>query len=57
MTQAALYRSYAEKCVEIARAATDEAERGRWLGMAQSWLQWAQEIEAGLANSETRPDD
>jgi hypothetical protein len=57
MTQAALYRSYAEKCFEIARAATDEAERGRWLGMAQSWLQWAQEIEAGLANSETRPDD
>ena len=51
MTQAELYRSYAEKCFEIARAATDESERGRWLDMAQSWLHWAQEIEAAGSDS------
>jgi hypothetical protein len=40
-----LYRAYAEACFRIAKTCTDEAERGRWIGMAQHWLQWAQEEE------------
>ena len=45
MTSPELYRSYAEACFRVAKLSTDEAERGRWLSMAQHWLQWAQEEE------------
>jgi hypothetical protein len=40
MPQAELYRSYAEACVRAAQNAANEAERPRWIGMAQHWLQW-----------------
>ena len=39
--QADLYRSYAEACIRLASAAHDEAERARWVEMAQHWLDWA----------------
>jgi hypothetical protein len=45
MSQAELYRSYAEACVRAAQNAANEAERARWIGMAQHWLQWAQEAD------------
>jgi len=43
MSQAELYRSYAEACVRAAQNAANEAERARWVGIAQHWLQWAEE--------------
>jgi hypothetical protein len=46
MSQAELYRGYAEACFRTARNTTDELERARWIGMAQQWLLWAQEEEA-----------
>jgi hypothetical protein len=45
MTQAELYRAYAEACFRVEKTATDEAERSRWVSMAQHWLQWAQQEE------------
>jgi hypothetical protein len=42
------YRSYAEACFRIAQTTTDDAERARWIAMAQHWLQWAQEAEANM---------
>jgi hypothetical protein len=51
MTQAELYRGYAEACFRVARTSTDDAERARWIGMAQQWLQWAQDEEAKLSPS------
>jgi len=45
MSQADLYRSYAEACFLAAQATTDTAERAKWIGMAQHWLQWAQDEE------------
>jgi hypothetical protein len=45
MSQAELYRSYAEACVRVAHNAADEAERARWISIAQHWLQWAQEAD------------
>jgi hypothetical protein len=46
MSKAELYRAYAEACFRTAQTITDEAERARWVGMAQQWLQWAQDEEA-----------
>ena len=43
MSQAELYRSYAEACFQVARNAND-AERARWV-MAQHWLHCTQEEE------------
>ena len=45
-SQADVYRAYAEACVRIAQNMSDEAERSRWISMAQQWLHWAQELEA-----------
>jgi len=47
MSQAELYRSYAQACFRAAQGTANQAERGRWLGMAEHWLHWAQEEEAG----------
>jgi hypothetical protein len=46
MSQAELYRAYAEACFRLAKNTIDEHERTRWVGMAQQWLQWTQEEEA-----------
>jgi hypothetical protein len=43
MSQVELYRSYAEACVRAAQNTANEAERARWIGIAQHWLQWAEE--------------
>ena len=56
MTQADVYRAYAEACFRVARNSADEAERARWIGMAQHWLQWAQEVEVG-ETAPVPPDD
>ena len=45
MTQAELYRAYAETCFRVAKISTDDTERARWINMAQHWLQWAQDEE------------
>jgi hypothetical protein len=50
MTQAELYRAYAEACFRVAKTAPEETERARWLGMAQHWLQWAQNEDAKAAH-------
>jgi hypothetical protein len=50
MTQAELYRAYAEACFRVAKTAAEESERARWLGMAQHWLQWAQDEDAKAAH-------
>jgi hypothetical protein len=55
MSQADRYRGYAKACIQAAKAAVDDRERGRWLGMAQHWLQWAQEEEGGRALSRPMP--
>jgi hypothetical protein len=47
MSEADEYRGYAEACFRVAQGATDESERARWTSMAQHWLQWAQDEEAG----------
>ena len=47
MSQAKTYRDYAEACFRVALTTAEEAERARWVSMAQQWLQWAQEEEAG----------
>jgi hypothetical protein len=46
MSKAELYRAYAEACFRTAQVTVSEAERARWVGMAQQWLLWAQEEEA-----------
>jgi hypothetical protein len=46
MSEAPRFREYAESCFKIAQDTTDEAERTRWISMAQKWLQWAQDEEA-----------
>jgi len=46
MSQAELYRSYAEACFRVAHNAVDDAERARWVSTAQHWLQWAQDEES-----------
>jgi hypothetical protein len=51
MSEASKFREYAESCFKIAQAATDEAERARWMSMAQKWLQWAQDAEKMLGSS------
>jgi hypothetical protein len=56
MSRADLYRGYAEACFRIAQSAADGAERARWIGMAQQWLQWAQDEEAG-SSAPVQPDD
>jgi hypothetical protein len=56
MTQPELYRAYAEACFRIAKAAADEAERARWISMAQHWLDWAQEEETKLAQNIGGPE-
>ena len=43
MSQVELYRGYAKACFRAAQTTTNEAERARWIGMAQHWLQWADE--------------
>jgi hypothetical protein len=42
-------------CIQAAKAAVDDRERSRWLGMAQHWLLWAQKEEAGLLASHPMP--
>ena len=55
MSQAELYRSYAGACVRAAQHATNDAERARWIGMAQHWVQWAEQEEAGRDLSRPMP--
>jgi len=45
MSQAELYRSYAEACFRATQATSDRDERARWLAMAQHWLPWAEQEE------------
>ena len=47
MVRAERYRGYAEACFRVAQTVGDNTERGRWIDMAQQWLQWAQDEEAG----------
>ena len=57
MTQPELYRAYAEACFRVAKTSTDEAERARWISMAQHWLQWAQDEEVGRPPSLPKDPD
>jgi hypothetical protein len=41
MSQESLYREYAAQCMRVAQSAFSEAERMRWLDMAQQWVRWA----------------
>ena len=43
MSQADKYRG--RSLLPFAQATDYEAERARWVNMAQTWLQWAQEEE------------
>jgi hypothetical protein len=43
----ALYRRYAEYCVEIAQDATDSGRRAAFLSMAQAWRTLAEHVEKG----------
>jgi hypothetical protein len=45
MSRAEDSRRHAAHCVELARNARNEADRRRWLDMAQFWLQRANEAE------------
>ena len=56
MTQPELYRAYSEACFRIAKAAADDAERSRWISMAQHWLDWAQEEETKSAQDGRGPE-
>ena len=42
---AAFYRTYAARCVEMSRNATDMASKFTLLGMAQAWLALADQAE------------
>jgi hypothetical protein len=43
---AAIYRRNAATCYELARAATNEDEKVRWIVLAQDWLERADAWEA-----------
>ncbi len=51
MSQAELYRSYAEACMRAAQNAANDAERARWVAMAQHWFEWAEEELKSKPNS------
>jgi len=42
MSKAAEYRKYAAQCMRVAASAAGDAERRRWLDMAQQWTKWAE---------------
>ena len=42
MSQKDVYREYAAQCMRVAQSAVGEAERMRWLDMAQQWMKWAE---------------
>jgi len=42
---AAFYRTYAARCIEISREASDVASKFTLLGMAQAWLALADQAE------------
>jgi hypothetical protein len=49
----ALYRRNAAASYELARAATNEDEKARWITLAQKWLERADEWQAsGAARSD-----
>ena len=41
-SKAAEYRKYAAQCMRVAASAAGDAERRRWLDMAQQWTKWAE---------------
>jgi hypothetical protein len=42
MSKAAEYHKYAAQCMRVAASAAGDAERRRWLDMAQQWTKWAE---------------
>jgi glutamate/tyrosine decarboxylase-like PLP-dependent enzyme len=45
-TKSEQYRSYAQKCLEVARSAADERGKRSLLHLAQVWFRMAQEAES-----------
>jgi hypothetical protein len=48
----ALYRRNAAASYELARAATNEDEKARWITLAQKWLERAEWQASGAARSD-----
>ena len=42
MSRVEEFRGYAAQCTRVAAATLGEAERKRWLDMAQQWMKWAE---------------
>lgn len=48
-----IYRSNAQDCLRMAKAAADERDRPFWLTLAQSWLRLAEHAARGSDEVET----
>ena len=48
-----IYRSNAQDCLRMAKAATDEHDKPFWLTLAQSWLRLAEHAARGGDEVET----
>jgi hypothetical protein len=49
-----VYRTNAEECLRMARAAADEADKPFWLSLAQSWLHLAEHSTRGRTELEAQ---